>query len=60
MTQKQIKKMLLLNLEEKQVKAFEQKQRGERASIRRYVQVTESIEALKRTPNGRRTTKKPS
>ena len=60
MTEKQILKMLLKNLEEKQVKAFEQKKRGERPSIRRYMQITESIEELKRTTKGRRTAKKSS
>lgn len=58
MTEEQIKRMLLKNLEEKQVKAFEQKQRGERATVRRYVQITESIEQLKQKPKGRRTAKK--
>ena len=52
--------MLLLNLEEKQVQAFEQKKRGERASVRRYVQITESIEELKRTKKGLRSGKKTS
>lgn len=60
MTDKQIRKMLLKNLEEKQVRAFEQKKRGERATVRRYVQITESIEQLKKKPKGRRTAKKPS
>ena len=60
MTQKHIKKMLLANLEEKQVRAFEQKRRGERVSVRRYVQVTESIEELKRTSTRCRTVKKSS
>ena len=60
MTDKQIQRMLLLNLEEKQVQAFEQKKRGERASVRRYVQITESIEELKRTKKGLRSGKKTS
>ena len=60
MTEKQIRKMLLKNLEEKQVKAFEQKKRGERATVRRYVQLVESIEELKKTPKKRRTVKKTS
>lgn len=60
MTPKRIKKMLIRNLEETQVRAFEQKKRGERATIRRYVQVTESIEQLKQKPKGRRTVKKSS
>ena len=60
MTDKQIKKMLLMNLEEKQVKAFEQKKRGERATVRHFLQITESIEELKRTRKGRRTVKKSS
>lgn len=60
MTEKQIQKMLLRNLEEKQVRAFEQKRRGERVTVRRYVQVTESIEQLKKKPKGRRTVKKSS
>ena len=60
MTEKQIRKMLLMNLEETQVRAFEQKKRGERATVRRYVQVTESIEELKRTSKRRRTVKKSS
>ena len=57
MTEKQIRKMLLKNLEEKQVRAFEGKKRGVRATERRYVQITESIEDLKRTKKGRRTAK---
>lgn len=60
MTEKQIRKMLLLNLESKQIEAFEQKKRGERATVRRYVQLVESIEELKRTRKGRRTAKKSS
>lgn len=58
MTEKQIRKMLLKNLESKQVEAFEGKKRGERATVRRYVQLTESIEQLKKKPKGRRTAKK--
>lgn len=60
MTQKQIRKMLLRNLEDTQVRAFEQKKRGERSSVRRFLQVTESIEALKKTSKKRRTVRKTS
>ena len=57
MTEKQIRKMLLKNLERKQVEAFEQKKRGERATVRRYVQIVETLEQLKQKPKGRRRTK---
>lgn len=45
-----LKKMLLGNLEEKQVKAFEsRKPRGSRLADRRYTQLIDAIDAL-RTP----------
>ena len=54
MTPKQIKKMLLLNLEEKQVKAFEQKtrrtcQRSPLCPSNRVYRATEA--EAERTPN---------
>ena len=57
MTEKQIRKMLLKNLEEKQVKAFEQKKRGVRATERRVVQLINTVDDLKRSKKGRRTAK---
>ena len=57
MTEKQIRKMLIRNLEETQVRAFEKKKRGERATVRRFLQVTETLEQLKKKPKGRRTAK---
>lgn len=43
-----LKKALLHTLEEKQVRLFEQKKRGDRKQDRHYVQVVSTIDELKR------------
>ena len=43
-----LKTALLNALEEKQVRLFEQKQRGDRKTDRHYVQVVSTIDELKR------------
>ena len=43
-----LKKALLSTLEEKQVRLFEQKQRGDRKTDRHYVQVVSTIDDLTR------------
>ena len=44
-----LKKALLNTLEEKQVRLFETKKRGDRKTDRHYVQVVSTIDDLKRT-----------
>lgn len=43
-----LKKALLNTLEDKQVRLFEQKKQGDRKTDRHYVQVTSTIDELKR------------
>lgn len=44
-----LKQAVLNTLEEKQIRLFEQKQRGDRKTDRHYVQVVSTIDDLKRT-----------
>ena len=44
-----LRKALLNTLEEKQVRLFEQKRKGDRKTDRHYVQVVSTINDLKRT-----------
>lgn len=57
LTQKQIKKMLALNLEQKLVDAFNaRKNAGDRLAQRRYTQLIDTIDDIKRqTKQGRGT-----
>lgn len=47
-TRMNIKKALLTTLEEKQIRLFEQKQRGDRKTDRYYVQIISTVDELKR------------
>ena len=54
-----LKKALLNTLEEKQVRLFETKKRGDRKTDRHYAQIVSTIDELKRTKqHGKKRSKK--